>query len=215
MTAQTASAIQVLVVEDSPFTRRGITAVLQTEPGVDVIGEVCNGADALVAFAARRPDVVLTDICMPNMDGVALTRELCRQDPPGRVLVLSDYDGEHLVTQALRAGASGYLSKGGITADELMVALRAVCVGETYLPPAISARLSQPNKRLGLSPRELQVIERVSLGQSNQEIADDLAISKRTVGMFVSKILFKLGARTRADAVTKAVERGILAARRG
>jgi two-component system, NarL family, response regulator len=207
------SPIRVLLVEDSHFTRLGIATLLRTEPEIEVVAEAANGNEALALFNEKRPDVVLTDIRMPDSDGIDLTRKLTALDPKGRVLVLSDYDGEEVVFQALRAGAQGYLTKG-VSGTELLTALRAVASGLRYFPPSISARLADRILQPNLTPREMQVLNGFLHGKTNQEIADDLSISKRTATMFVSKILFKLGARTRAEAVSIAIQRGLIEAGR-
>lgn len=207
-----APPLRILVVEDSPFTRAGIATLLRTEPGIEVVGEANGAQEAFKMLGDARPDIVLTDIRMHEIDGVELTRRLQAMQPPYRVMILSDYDGEEMVFQALRAGASGYLTKGSSGAD-LIIALRTIAAGRKYIPPAISERLAERMLHPTLSPREMQVLDGLSRGLTNEQIAGELAIGKRTVTMFVSTLMFKLDVKTRGEAVAVAARRGLIASR--
>ncbi len=209
MPPESSSRLRVLVVEDSPFTRLGIATMLRTAQDIEVVGEANGSQEALEIFETCRPDVVLTDIRMPDIDGVELTRRLRQRYPQCYVMVLSDHDGEETVFQALRAGAAGFLTKGASGTD-LVAALKTVAAGRRYIPPAISERLAERMLQPALSPREQQVLDGLFKGQSNDQIAQDLSIGKRTVTMFVSSLMFKLGAQTRGEAVAIAIKRGMI-----
>jgi two-component system NarL family response regulator len=205
----TSAKIRVLVAEDSPVTRLGVSTLLRTEPDIEVVAEAENGADAVRLFRQMRPDVVLLDLRMPELDGVQATEQMRREDPAARVLVLTNYDGDEVIFQALKAGAAGYLTKG-VRGPELITAIRQVHAGDRYLPPGVAGRLADRMMAPSLSPREVQVLEKIYEGLTNKEIAEALHISLKTASMFVSKILLKLDVRSRTEAVAVALRRGIL-----
>jgi two-component system NarL family response regulator len=203
------SAIRVLVVEDNFYTRVGTVAFLRTQPGVEVVGEAANGAQALELVERFLPDVVVVDLRMPAMDGVELTALLSRRKPRTPVLVLSHYQGDHDVAGAIRAGARGFLTKEA-PAEDLVRAIRAVHSGDRYLPPEIVERLASHAGEPELTRRERQVLEHMANGASNRDIGRALELSERTVGIYVSRILSKLDARSRGEAVAIGVKRGIV-----
>jgi DNA-binding NarL/FixJ family response regulator len=204
--------IKVLIVEDHPIVREGVTAVLERERDVDVVGAADSVAEGLRLAARLRPDVVLLDLKLPDAgagDGVAaFARE-------GRgIVVFTAYDSDDDVFRAIRGGARGYLLKGS-PAAEIAQAIRQVHAGESYLSPRIAAKLvkdvTQPRGRGGaLSARERGVLRLVAAGQSNKQIAKTLSISERTVKFHVTAVFNKLGADNRAQAVALAAQRGLL-----
>ena len=204
--------ITVLIVEDHPIVREGVTAVLQRERDIDVVGAADTIAGGLRLAATLRPDVILLDLKLPDADasdGVASFARASRS-----IVVFTAYDADEDVFRAIRGGARGYLLKGS-PASEIAEAIRQVHAGESYLSPRIAAKLvkgvTQPRRRTGLlSAREHGVLRLVAAGQSNRQIAQTLAISERTVKFHVTAVFNKLGAENRAQAVAIAAERGLL-----
>lgn len=217
--------IKVLVADDQPMIRVGIRAILDSYDDVTVAGEAADGEAAVRQARALRPDVVLMDVRMPVLDGLAATRELLgagrdRQDRP-RVLMLTTFDADHYVYDALRAGASGFLLKDS-SPDELAAAVRVVAAGDALLAPGITQRLIErfveaaprdpadhPLLRT-LTEREREVLTLISRGLSNGEIAASLVISEQTVKSHVSRILQKLALRDRVQAVVFGYENGLV-----
>ena len=203
------AGIRVLVAEDNFYTRVGTVAFLSEQPGIVVVGEATDGESALALFEQHRPDVLVADLRMPRLNGVELTAKLCTRFPDARILVLTHHQGDEDIFQALKAGARGYLTKESPGA-QLVTAIRAVHAGEKFLPLEI---VEQIRSRQGVQPltqREREVLELVADGASNREVADRLGIAERTVGLYVSSILSKLGARSRTEAASIAVRRGLL-----
>ena len=220
--------IRVVLADDQALVRAGFSVLLDTEDGFEVVGQAADGAEAVAASRALRPDVVVMDIRMPGMDGIEATR-LITADPElaeVRVLVLTTFDLDEYVFDALRAGASGFLLKD-TEPVELLHALRVVAEGEALLAPAVTRKLiaefvSRPEHRrpgpttLGeLTEREREVLSLVGGGLSNDEIAADLVISPATARTHVSRIMTKLHARDRAQLVVLAYESGLVVPRRG
>jgi two-component system NarL family response regulator len=201
--------IRVLLVEDNFYTRLGTLAFLRAHPDIEVAGEAANGSQALAVFDELRPDVVVVDLRMPEMSGVPLIAALCRRAPEVRILVLTHHGGDEDIAAALKAGARGYLTKEAPGA-ELVRAVRALRAGQRYLPPELVARLSARDKVPQLTRREGQVLQQIAEGASNRDIGRTLELSERTVGVYVSRILSKLDAQSRTEAVTIALRRGIV-----
>jgi len=208
MTAAPAK-IRALVVEDSYLMRLGTVTLLRTQSDIEVVGDVGDATEGLALYRRERPDVCVVDLRLPGMDGVALTTALRAEAPPAEILILSYYDGDEDVFRALRAGARGYLTKG-VNASEFLTAVRTVAGKERYLPTALAGRLADRMLQPSLSLRELQVLELIFRGGSNRDIAKALSLAERTTGMYVGKILEKLDARSRTEAVSIALARGIL-----
>jgi DNA-binding NarL/FixJ family response regulator len=208
-TDQPSGDIRLLLVEDNFYTRLGTAAFLRGQPGIQVVGQAEDGDCALTLFAQLAPDVTVVDLRMPRMDGVQLIGALRARAPEARILVLTHYQGDENIFQALKAGASGYLTKE-TPGEELLAAVRAVAAGQRFFPPEIAQRIASAATRPQLTRREQQVLEQIADGASNRETAASLGISDRTVGLYVSSILSKLGARSRTEAVSIAVHRGIL-----
>ena len=220
-------AIRLVVADDHQVVRTGFAGLLGTQPDFTVIGVACDGAEAVAICRQLRPDVVLMDVRMPGMDGIAATRELTRSDnDPPRVLILTTFDLDQYVYDALCAGASGFLLKD-VTAERLFDAVRIIAAGEALLAPAVTRRLISEFTRLrpkpegapataalaALTPRETQVLRLVAEGLSNTEIAARLVVTEETVKTHVSRMLSKLGLRDRTQAVVTAYETGLVVPR--
>lgn len=203
------SKIRLLVVDDHFFVRMGLTGSLNAEPDLRVVAEADNGALAIKLFREHRPDVVLMDGRLPGLSGVETLTALRREFPEARVLMLSIDEGEEDVYRALQAGAAGYLPKA-TQLQELLKAIRAVHAGECFLPPALAARLAERGPGATLTARELEVLELVSKGLSNREIAATLGCSETTAKWHLKNIMAKLDVTDRTEATRVAVERGIL-----
>jgi DNA-binding NarL/FixJ family response regulator len=211
--------IRVLIADDQALLRTGFRVILEAEPDLEVIGEAADGHEAIAAAKRFRPDVALMDIRMPNLDGIAATRQLVQGDQPPRVLILTTFDLDEYVYDALRAGASGFLLKDA-TAEELLHAIRVIAAGEALLSPSITRRLiedyarrpparEQPAALAELTPRELEVLRLVARGFSNGEIARELFVGDATVKTHVARIFAKLDLHDRAQAVVLAYESGL------
>jgi DNA-binding NarL/FixJ family response regulator len=206
----------VLIVDDHPVVRDGLRGIFAAESEFEVVGEAANGHDAVVQAQALRPDVVLMDLRMPGMDGVAAITRMAELGVDARVLVLTTYDTESHVLPAIEAGATGYLLKDA-PSDDLLHAVRAAARGETVLAPSVAAhvvgRIRRPAEE-PLSPREVEVLELVAQGSTNRQIAAALFISEATVKTHLLHIYDKLGVNDRAAAVATAFERGLLGSNR-
>lgn len=209
-------AITVLLVDDEPLVRQGLRTILETEPDISVVGEADDGAAALTQASRLRPAVVCMDVRMPGVDGIRATeRILATQDPP-KVLVITTFDSDDYVFAALRAGASGFLLKRS-SADAIVTAVRTVAAGEHLVfPEAIRelARQHAPREPCYDGPeiteREQQVLALIAQGMSNAEIAGELFLGVETVRTHVSRLLGKLGARDRTQAVVVAYQSGLV-----
>lgn len=203
------SKIRLLVVDDHFFVRMGLAGSLNAEPDLRVVAEADHGALALKLFREHRPDVVLMDGRLPGRSGVETLVALRREFPDARVLMLSIDEGEEDVYRALQAGAAGYLPKA-TQLQELLQAIRVIHAGQRYLPPALAARLAERGPGATLTARELEVLELVSKGLSNREIAAVLGCSETTAKWHLKNIMAKLDVTDRTEATRVAVERGIL-----
>lgn len=213
--------LKVLVVDDEAIVRDGLRAIIDLENDLEVVGEAADGVEALAAASAQRPHVALVDVQMPNMDGVELTRRLLSLPDPPRVIVLTTFDRNEYVYEAMRAGASGFLLKD-VRRGQLTDAIRAVMRDDTLLAPSITRRLieqfcrtpsnqgDKPPELGALTAREREVLVLVGRGLSNGEIAGELIVAETTVKTHVARILMKLGLRDRAQAVVTAYEAGLV-----
>jgi len=215
--------ISVLIADDQALVRAGFRAILELQPGITVCGEAIDGRDAVDVARKRRPNVVLMDIQMPDIDGLEATRRIVADagDDPVAVLMLTTFDLNEYVYEALRAGASGFLLKD-VLPEDLVAAVRVVAGGDALIAPTITKRLieqfarnappSTPPPQLeSLTPREAEVLTLVARGLSNREIAEELVLSEATVKTHVKRILAKLEVRDRVQAVVLAYEAGIVA----
>ncbi|GAA0468181.1 MULTISPECIES: response regulator [Streptomyces] len=213
--------IRVLIVDDQVMVREGFSVLLNAMPDIEVVGEAVNGRDAVAQVAALHPDVVLMDIRMPEVNGLDATREIVAADADAKVLVLTTFDLDEYVYQALRVGASGFLLKDA-SAGQLAEGVRIVASGEALLAPTVTKRLISEFSRLGaprppaqdrvadLTERETEVLVLVAQGLSNGEIAAHLVVAESTIKTHVSRILVKLGLRDRTQAAVFAYETGLV-----
>ena len=214
--------VRVLVADDQELVRAGFTAVLGTQPDFEVVAEAATGREAVDLARTHRPDVVLMDVRMPDLDGIAATAEICRDARTrSRVLILTTFDLDEYVLAALRAGASGFLLKDA-PRDALYAAVRTVAAGDALLAPSVTRRLIERHLRLDqpspelvagldrMTDRERQVLVLLARGLSNTEIATRLHLSEATVRTHIGHLFAKIGARDRAQAVVFAYESGIV-----
>jgi DNA-binding NarL/FixJ family response regulator len=214
--------VRLILADDQELMRMGFRMVMETQPDLEIVAEAANGREAVAAVARLTPDVVLMDIRMPGMDGVTATREIVAAGSPSRVIMLTTFDLDDYVYDALIAGASGFLLKDAPPAD-LLSAIRAVASGDAVVAPRVTRRLLarhvhqlrfpvlREDRRLAdLTPRELEVLHEVANGHSNAEIADHLVLSEATVKSHVGRILAKLSLRDRVQIVVFAYETGVV-----
>jgi DNA-binding NarL/FixJ family response regulator len=214
--------IDVLLADDQELVRTGFRMILESEPGIKVVGEATTGREALTLSARLRPAVVLMDIRMPELDGLQATHQLTARNPAPRVVILTTFDLDEYVFEALHSGASGFLLKTA-PADQLLAAVRIAAAGDALLSPPITRRLIEhyaqqtrtpapdQQRRLDqLTARELDVLKLVARGLSNQEIARALVLATTTVKSHVASLLAKLGARDRTQLVILAYETGLI-----
>ncbi len=214
--------IRVLLVDDQPLVRAGIKMILGPEDGFAITGECEDGAAAIRFYESLRPDVILMDVRMRGMDGVEATRRLTAADSSARVLILTTFDDDEVLSGALRSGASGFVLKDA-PAEELIAAVRAVAEGEAWLDPAVTGRVlaayrTGPSAASAikapdtdeLTPREVEVLRLIGRGASNAEIGEQLVIGETTVKTHIGHILDKLGLRDRAAAIVYAFDHGLV-----
>jgi DNA-binding NarL/FixJ family response regulator len=214
-------SIGVLIADDQALVRTGFRMVLEVEDDIVIVGEAANGEQAVHSAARLKPDVVLMDIRMPELDGIAATRRIVEGESAARVLILTTFDLDEYVYDTLDAGASGFLLKDS-SADQLVTAIRVVAAGEALLAPSITRRLIEQFARAraprretppgfeDLTSREREVFELLARGLSNTEIAASLVVSESTVKTHVARVLAKLGLRDRVQAVVLAYESGVV-----
>lgn len=207
--------IQILIADDHAIVRRGLRTLIETEPGMEVVGEAADGNQAVSKALALKPDVILMDLVMPLKSGIDAIVEIKDEQPDVRILVLTSFGTDDIVFPAIKAGALGYLIKD-TSPEELLQSIRAVYQGKPSLHPDIAVKLmgeikktSEPPSAKPLSDRELEVLKYVASGLANQNIAEKLGISDRTVGTHVSNILAKLHLANRTQATLYAIQRGI------
>jgi DNA-binding NarL/FixJ family response regulator len=209
MAADALQIIRVLCVDDHPLIRKGMASILANEPDIRLVAEASDGREAVAQFREHQPDVTLMDLRMPRLDGIAATRAIRDEFPTARIIALTSYEGDQDIYRALEAGVRGYLLKESVHADVLR-AIRVVHSGKRLLPPGVAGRLSEYFPEVALTPRETEVLGLVANGLGNREIADRLGTATGTVKIHVQNILEKLSAADRTQAVTIAIQRGIL-----
>jgi DNA-binding NarL/FixJ family response regulator len=217
---------RVLIADDDELMRAGLVAVLESDARIEVVGQASTGREAIALVHRRHPEVVLMDVRMPDLDGIAATRELTSSAPAAKVLILTTFEEDDYIFGGLRAGASGFLLKR-TPPEDLIAAVHTIAAGESLLSPSVTRRVvdrmaKQPLQTIGgdareieeLTPREREVLGLIASGLSNNEIADALVIEESTVKTHVKRILMKLGLRDRVQAVIFAYENGLRPASR-
>lgn len=209
MNGSTGSPLRILIADDHRLVRMGIVAMLEGVPGLRVVAEAESGAEAVARFREHQPDICLLDLRMPVLSGFEAIRAILAEFPQARILVVSTYDGDEDIHRALEAGARGYVFKDIVRA-ELAEAVRVICAGREYLAPAVRRKLAEREDCSSLSTRELEVLTLVAKGFNNLQVAGLLHLTIRTVKFHMSNILSKMGVADRTEAVSEALQRGII-----
>ena len=204
-----AASIRILVADDHYVVRMGVTAIIDNEPDMEVVAEAVNGLQAVELFEKHKPDLVLLDSRMPLKDGVQAAKEIQDRHPAARILMLTAFDGDEDIHKALAAGAQGYVLKSS-TGEQLVPALRAVAAGDGWMPEEVASRLAKRKEFEPLTPRELEVLHELAKGLANKQIADVMNISQHTAKGYLKTILTKLHVADRTEAVTVAIQRGLI-----
>jgi DNA-binding NarL/FixJ family response regulator len=204
-----ADKLRIMLVDDHYLVRMGLRSILALEPDMTVVAEASTGEQAISLFRTHRPDVTLMDLRLPGLNGSEAVHEIRMEFPDARIVMISTYVGDEEIYGALQAGAMAYLVKS-VQREELTTAIRKAAAGQRHIPAEVAARLADRVTRSRLSARELEVLRLLVSGRRNREIAGTLVISEGTVKLHVSSILGKLGAADRTEAVTVALQRGIV-----
>ena len=201
--------IRVLVADDHYIVRIGLVTLVNAELDMEVVAEADDGVQALELFGRHNPDLVLLDMNMPVKNGVQTTVEILAKNPSARVIIITAFDGDEQIHRAFKAGAQGYVFKN-TSGEKLINALRAVVAGQRWIPAEVANRLANRESFIEVSPREVQVLNELAKGLANKEIADVLNITEHTVKDHIKNIMAKLRAADRTEAVTTAIQRGII-----
>jgi len=201
--------IRILAVDDHPVVRRGIAAMIATQPDMALVAEATNGREAIQQFRAHRPDIALMDLQMPEMSGLDAVSAIRGEFPDARIIVLTTYAGDVQILRAVKAGAQAYLLKNAFH-EELIDTIRAVYAGKKKLSPEASFEIAEHSTDDALTPAEISVLRLIAAGNANKEIADQLSLAEDTVKWRVKNVLSKLGARDRTQAAMIGVKRGII-----
>ena len=212
------SKIRILLVDDHTILREGLRAFLRYHADMEIVGEARNGVEAAALVKQLRPDVILMDIAMPEMNGIEATRLICEMYPATKILILTQHEDPQYILQLLQVGASGYVLKDVLGID-LVAAVRTVARGESFLSPSVAKMLAQELRQTGngksslpesLTPRELQVLEHVVRGKTNAQVAAALSISENTVAWHRTNLMTKLGVHSVAELVRYAIHHGLV-----
>jgi len=209
MSRETNGKISILIVDDHPVVRAGLASMLGTQESLHVVGAAWNGQEAFALIERHRPQVMLLDLRMPGMNGIETLQALRSLPDPPRVLVLTHFETDEDVYRAVRAGAQGYLLKS-TTQQEMIEAIRTVAAGRRYFPAHIASQLAQRMSRSNLTAREREILEMMSKGLTNKQIGSALSISANTARNHVNNIIEKLDVADRTEAVTTAIQQGLL-----
>ena len=201
--------IRILIADDHYVVRMGVAAIINNEPDMEVVAEAANGNQAIEMFAKHKPDLVLLDSRMPQKNGVEAAREIQNRWNGAHILMLTAFDGDEDIHRALAAGAQGYVLKNS-TGEQLVPAVRAVAAGERWIPGEVEQRLAARKTYEPLTPRELEVLHELAKGLANKQIADVLNITEHTTKGYLKSILYKLHVADRTEAVTVAIQRGLI-----
>jgi len=201
--------IRVLVADDHYVVRMGVISIINNEPDMQVVAEAANGTQAIALFNQHKPDLVLLDSRMPLKGGVQAAKEIRNLNASARILMLTAFDGDEDIHKALEAGAQGYVLKSA-TGEQLVPAVRAVAAGDCWMPKEVAARLAKRKEYDPLTPRELEVLHELAKGLANKQIADVMNISQHTAKGYLKTILTKLHVADRTEAVTVAIQRGLI-----
>jgi two-component system, NarL family, response regulator len=201
--------IRVMTADDHPVVRTGISAIVANEPDMSVVAEAGDGLDAVAMYDKYSPDVVLMDLRMPRLDGIAATHAIVAAHPEARVVALTSYEGDADIYRALDAGACGYLIKDMVGSD-VVGAIRTAAAGRRVVPPGVAGRLAEFTPRVDLTPRELEVLRLTAKGLRNRDIARVIGRTEETVKVHLKNIMAKLDVEDRTEAVTLGLQRGII-----
>lgn len=201
--------IRILIADDHTVVREGLVSLVKRKSDMVVLAEASNGREAVDLWKQHHPDVTLLDLRMPEMDGVSAITEIRELDPNAHIVVLTTYDGDEDIYRAIKAGAKAYLLKD-TARDALVDCVRKVYAGETYLPPPLAAKLAERLSGSALTPREMEVLQRMAAGKSNKEIGGELFISEGTIKSHIKGIFTKLDVVSRTEAVATATRRGLI-----
>lgn len=206
-----ARPVTILIADDHPLILAGLASLIKSIPGLQLLGQASNGQAAVDLYAQLRPDVLLTDLNMPEMNGIQAIEQICERDPQAKIIILTTYQGEENVYRGLRAGARGYLLKDSGFA-QLTECIQSVAAGRQFLQPELAAQLAERIDANRLSRREHDILQHLSAGKSNKMIARSAGIEVGTVKFHVNNILSKLNVSSRTEAATVAAQRGLLGA---
>lgn len=201
--------IRILIVDDHPVVRAGLTSMLAMQPGIEVTGSVSSGEEALGILEKKSVDLVMLDLRMPGMNGIDTMLAIKRKAIPVHIIVLTSYETDEDIYRAIQAGAEGYLLKN-TSQREMSDAIHAVCAGSRYIPHSIASRLAERMTRSNLTPRELEILKILAKGLTNKQIGHALGISENTVRNHINSIIEKLDVSDRTEATKTAIQRGII-----
>jgi len=205
----TSDLISVILADDHPVTRDGLTLILRSEPGITVVGQAGDGVEAVACYRQHEPSVAILDLQMPRLSGLGATRQILAEFPQAKILLFTTYDGDEDIYRAMHAGARGYILKDA-PQDELFRSIRTIHAGQRYLSPPVGAKLAESQISSGLTERERQILKLVAEGRANKEISAATGIAESTVKTHVASVIEKLGVRSRTEAAIAAAKRGFL-----